>query len=301
MTLAAVQILLSDSIDFFVALNAYLQDRSIGMVRGAQGPSRNVSLWEGKIAQENAQHELSKLVKALETLPSQDNFANLAQSKQIVLEHQYKTLVAKTYNYLLRAKELLEEFEFNSIRSLQMIPVPPHKKLAQALETTLKQCNDVLAKHAELFNKTVPKANKSWLTQELHYQGVMVASRATAFGLSKSTTPYPAVKVSEQSAQENFRFALDFFKEIAVKIGEVHNKTMRPTKITRQKFGVETATQKPVGNSLHWQYCPKGVEGTMHQLKTLIEDRKDNLDKAEVDALLDSIEFPKPKDPYRPW
>ncbi|MGD9592759.1 MAG: hypothetical protein AB7V32_09590, partial [Candidatus Berkiella sp.] len=267
----------------------------VGMVRGAQGKSRFVSLWEGMIGEENATHVIEKLQQKLATLPSKEP---QDQTQKEELEKGLLKLNAYTTKHLVAAGELLSDLNFNTIRSLAFLPVRAHKELAENLEETRAHHAKVLSSHEAIIENLQTKP-KSWLTQTLHYNSVMVAARASAIGLANSTTPYPAIRITQEEATQNFQKALAFFEEIAQKIEAIPQMTGNPSKTTRQILTCENPDELPSNSSMHWQYCPQNVATTMQSLKTLVRDSKEALTKQAVEKTLE-MDFPSPSDPYTP-
>jgi hypothetical protein len=306
---------LKDAIEFFVQLDAYLEGRGFGTANGARGESRFVSVWEGEIGQVNGKHSLGKVLKLLNSLPRVDSddlaepmervsiaaaeVSVLDKAQLLATQGKYSKIAATVTNHLHRALELLQELNFNTERSMAFIPVAAHKSLAQKMRDSLDKCNEVLNKHHGVIlqaNTTVPK---TWLTQEIQYDSLLVATRATALGLSKKTVVYPGVpEISSQQAEANYHQALVFMKEIADKVDAVARKDLVPTKTTRRILGVSNSAQTPSSASVHWQYCPKGVREKMLQLRDLVRAKPDSLTQDEVDATIKVTFPPEPTTRY---
>ena len=294
--------LLKDTQDFLEDLIKYLKYRNHGLEHGAQGDSRYVSFRLGEVWLANARNALLKINKLSKALPSNNWLATIWNKinhkllgvtvSEVIKEAILTKAISKAHDYLLRAKEAIDEINDNSTSAQRFLPVGAHEELARNAQALVAKCENILKKHDELFKSEGARVRKSWLLSELRYDTYLIGTRVAMYGLSKSMRPFNGIKLSQQEADENHPHAVQQLTEIAEKVGKISQINSQPTKLTLKLMGCKSLDDKPGIGSLHYEYCPTDVREKMVAFKQYIDGlNKKAPEIAEVERVI-KVNFP---------
>lgn len=136
----------------------------------ARADSAVVSEWIDRVYLSNIQHTIKKL----------DEFYRLTINEQE--EEKKEAILNKTEDFLLRAKEALEDAVATTRASATYIPVPAHKQFAANAQALLAAITSLLSDLRFPHRHT---AQKSWYNQSLHKAVEFIQIRTHAFGLGR--------------------------------------------------------------------------------------------------------------------
>jgi hypothetical protein len=137
----------------------------------ARADSAVVSEWIVRVYLSNIQHTIKKL----------DEFYQLTINEQ---EEKKEAILNKTEDFLLRAKQALEDSVTTTRASATYIPVPAHKQFATNAQALLAAITSLLSDLRFPHRHT---AKKSWYNQSLHKAVEFIQIRTHAFGLGRPT------------------------------------------------------------------------------------------------------------------
>ncbi len=285
MKFSEVSLLQENARQFFAEVYiSFLQKRIDGLQNGALGESRFVSQWLAIIAKENAIAVLAKLQKYDEKL---QNYQGIAPETEIDAQDELMTISRKTIEHLLRAKEVITIQANNSNKSVQYIPVPPHKVQADLVNAVQQKCLALLSQYPYLTVEAEQK--KSWFTNILRLGSALVGIRVIAFGLFK-VSPFALPLAADHEVQANRDL-----REMCALLESINAMTLPPCGKTREMLKCANAKDNPGESSLHFKYFPLDIEAPLARVKKYVAEVP--ADKSlDANVVLDRVKttYPKP-------